>query len=218
MERRGELYRADARATGCAGLFKGAVEALLGALGTAAAFLGDAELLAQVTQASGAALDSGFDVFFGDCATDANVHCLVSFTPGSDDAWLRRSDKDVAPGWPRPHSQPVRRTAGRPGLRGTAGVGRFVRSSGREGHRYGGVGRKSSFCQYQFACTCCSERINHAFVLDKDAGSIVEEILAPNRRLKLAGVGIERVVGWLELGRSSGVFHLDTNANENGSY
>ncbi len=76
----------------------------------------------------------------------------------------------------------------------------------------------SSFCQYQFACTCCTKRINHAFMLDEHAAALVEEILAPDRRLELAGVGIDCCVGGRELGRSVKVFHLDMNANENGSY
>lgn len=76
----------------------------------------------------------------------------------------------------------------------------------------------SSFGQYQFAGTCRSKCINHAFVLDEHAAALVEEVLAPNRRLELAGVGIERCVGGRKLRRSIEVFHVDTNANENGSY
>lgn len=76
----------------------------------------------------------------------------------------------------------------------------------------------SSFRQYQFAGTCGSKCINHAFMLDEHAVAVVEEILAPDRHLELAYIGFEGCVARRVLGRSVKIFHLDTNANENGSY
>lgn len=57
------------------------VEALLGTLRAATAFLRHAELFAEITETPCAALDGVFDVFFSDCATDAHIHCRDSFKP-----------------------------------------------------------------------------------------------------------------------------------------
>jgi len=48
--------------------------------------------------------------------------------------------------------------------------------------------------QYQFSRTCCAECVNHAFMLDKHAWAPVEQILAPDRRLKLAASGLVGMV------------------------
>ena len=64
-----------------AGLADGLVEALLGAFCATAAFFGHAELFAEIAKAPRAAVNGGFDVLFGDSATDAYIHCRVSFKP-----------------------------------------------------------------------------------------------------------------------------------------
>ncbi|GLT20948.1 hypothetical protein GCM10007933_04000 [Zoogloea oryzae] len=59
-------------------LVEGLMQALLGAPGTPPAFLGDAQLYPKITESASAAGDGGFDLFFGDCTTNTNVHCPVS--------------------------------------------------------------------------------------------------------------------------------------------